>query len=143
MTITERATIQRANILKAMASLNDQDASLTPEFFEGLKNENTLIISGTRINWNGQLKRAAVDLWDTEDNNPDNAPSLWEDIAYREGIRIIPSELTVGTAFAKDELGWWGEELYRSKVDNNVYTPAQYAANWELIEESVTEPSDV
>lgn len=134
MTITERATIQRANILKAMASLNDQDASLTPEFFDGLKNENTLITSGTRINWNGQLKRAAVDLWDTEANNPDNAPSLWEDIAYREGIRIIPSELTVGTAFAKDELGWWGEELYKSLLDANTWTPEAYPAGWELVE---------
>lgn len=134
MTIIERATIQRANILKAMASLNDQDASLTPEFFEELKNENTLITSGTRINWNGRLKRAAVDLWDTEENNPDNAPALWEDIAYREGIRIIPSEITVGTAFAKDELGWWGEDLYKSLLDANTWTPEAYPAGWEFVE---------
>ena len=104
MTITEKANIQRANILKAMISLNDQDASITPEFYDRLKGEGALISAGTRINWNGRLKRAAVDLWDTVDNNPENAPTLWEDIAYREGIRIIPSELTVGTAFTKDEL---------------------------------------
>ena len=26
-----------------------------------------------------------------------------------------------------------GEVLYRSTLDNNVYTPAQYAPNWELV----------
>lgn len=135
MTITEKANIQRANILKAMISLNDQDASITPEFYDRLKGEGALISAGTRINWNGRLKRAAVDLWDTEDNNPDNAPSLWEDIAYREGIRIIPSELTVGTAFAKDELGWWGEDLYKSLLDANVWTPEAYPTGWEIVEQ--------
>lgn len=134
MTITERANIQRANILKAMMSLSDQDASITPEFYDHLKGKGALVPVGTRINWNGRLKRAAVDLWDTEANNPDNAPSLWEDIAYREGVRIIPSELTVGTAFAKDELGWWGEELYKSLLDANVWTPEAYPAGWELVE---------
>ena len=134
MTITERANIQRANILKAMMSLNDQDASITPEFYDCLKGKGDLIPVGTRINWNGRLKRAAVDLWDAEENNPDNAPSLWEDIAYREGIRIIPSELTVGTAFAKDELGWWREDLYKSLLDANTWTPEAYPAGWELVE---------
>lgn len=134
MTITERANIQRANILKAMMSLNDQDASITPEFYDHLKGEGALISVGTRINWNGRLKRAAVDLWDTEENNPENAPSLWEDIAYREGIRIIPSELTTGTAFAKDEIGWWGEDLYKSLLDSNVWTPEAYPAGWAVIE---------
>lgn len=135
MTITEKANIQRANILKAMISLNDQDASITPEFYDRLKGEGALISAGTRINWNGRLKRAAVDLWDTVDNNPENAPALWEDIAYREGIRIIPSELTTGTAFAKDELGWWGEDLYKSLLDANVWTPEAYPTGWEIIEQ--------
>jgi hypothetical protein len=133
MTIIEKANIQRANILKAMTSLNDQDASITPEFYDCLKGEGALIPVGTRINWNGRLKRAAVDLWDTIENNPDNAPTLWEDIAYREGIRIIPSELTAGTSFAKDELGWWGEDLYKSLLDANVWTPEAYPTGWQLI----------
>lgn len=52
--------------------------------------ENGLLVSaGTRIDWNGTIKRAAVDLLDTAENNPDNAPALWEDINYREGYRII------------------------------------------------------
>lgn len=131
MTITERARIQRQNLIKASQSLDDKEASITPEFFARLNNDGALISVGTRINWNGTLKRAAVDLWDTPDNNPDNAPSLWEDIAYRDGIRIIPETITSGTAFAKDELGWWGDTIYKSLREANVHTPEQYPAGWE------------
>lgn len=88
---------------------------------------------GTRINHNGVIKRAAVDLWDTPENNPDNAPSLWEDISYMDGYRIIPETITAGAAFAKDECGWWKGVLYRSLIDANVYTPEQYAAGWEIV----------
>ena len=49
-------------------------------------------------------------------------------------MRIIPDVITVTDMFAKDELGWWGEELYRSNIDNNVYTPAQYIDYWTLVE---------
>lgn len=121
-------------IMTATASVNDKTASIAPELFPRLKQDGSLVAAGSRINWNGILKRAAVDLWDTPENNPDNAPTLWEDIYYRLGYRIIPETITVGLAFAKDEIGWWGDILYRSKVDSNVYTPEQYPPNWEPVE---------
>jgi hypothetical protein len=93
-----------------------------------------LIKAGTRINWNGVLKKAAVDIWDTEANNPDNAPTLWEDINYKAGHRIIPNVITVGLAFSEGETGWWNDVLYRSKVNANVYTPDVYPDNWEVID---------
>lgn len=130
MTILEQARKYRAIIEKAMALTDDKVASEVPELSSQLKENGFLVKAGTRINWNGVLKRAAVDLWDIESNNPDNAPSLWEDIAYREGHRIIPTTITVGTAFAKDELGWWNGILYKSLIDANVYTPEQYPAGW-------------
>ena len=133
MNILERARLQRQNILIGSSSLDDKTASVTPEFFERLKGNGELVKVGTRINWNGVLKRAAVDLWDTEENNPDNAPSLWEDILYKNGIRIIPEVITVGTAFSKDELGYWKDTLYKSLIDNNVWTPDQNPSGWELV----------
>ena len=121
-------------IMVAIASVDDKTASVAPELFPRLKQDGSLVSTGSRINWNGILKRAAVDLWDTPENNPDNATTLWEDIQYRFGYRVIPETITVGLAFAKDELGWWGDILYRSKVDSNVYTPEQYPPNWEPVE---------
>ena len=123
----------RAIVEQAAASLDDQTASEGAALFPRLKADGSLVSAGTRINWNGVLKQASVDLWDTTENNPDNAPSLWTDIAYREGIRIIPETITVAQAFALDELGWWQEHVYRSTIAANVYTPDQYAAGWELV----------
>ena len=114
-------------------SIDDATASRMVDYFPALTWDGSLVKTGTRINWHGTLKQAAVDLWDTEANNPDNAPTLWADIQYRNGYRIIPETITVTTAFADGEYGWWGDTLYRSKVGSNVYTPAQYADNWEAV----------
>lgn len=122
----------RPIVMLAAQSLDDKTASDAVELFDSLRFEGSLIKAGTRINWHGTLKQAAVDLWDTEINSPDNAPALWRDIAYRQGIRVIPQTITVTEAFAKDELGWWGDVVYRSTMDANVYTPVQYPAGWEL-----------
>lgn len=124
----------RAIIETAAVSLDDKTASTAPTLFPRLKQDGSLIKAGTRINYNGSIKRAAVDLWDTEANNPDNAPTLWEDILYRDGYRIIPDVITAGTAFALNELGWWGDKLYKSLLSANVYTPEQYPNGWELQE---------
>ena len=133
MTYMEQARKLRPIIEQATESLDDQTASDSVALFPHLKGDGSLIKSGKRINWNGVLKQATVDLWDTTENNPDNAPSLWTDMAYREGIRVIPETITVAQAFALDELGWWQEHVYRRTIVANVYTPDQYAAGWELV----------
>ena len=121
----------RQIIEKAAVSLPDKEASEVPTLFPGMQYNGELIKTGTRIYWNGILKRAAVDLWNIEESNPENAPTLWEDIPYKEGYRIIPEVITIGAAFSKDELGWWKDELYKSLKDVNVYTPEQYPSDWE------------
>jgi hypothetical protein len=123
----------RPIIVQAAQSLDDKTASDAPELFGGMNYDNGLIKAGTRINWNGTLKQAAVDLWDTTDNDPDHAPVLWKDIAYKQGIRIIPETITVTEAFAKGECGWWMGELYESIIDANVYTPVQYPQGWQNV----------
>ena len=122
----------RAIVEQAAESLDDQTVSTAPTLLRKLKQDGKLVSAGTRINWVGVIKRAAVDLWDTAENTPDAAPTLWEDIDYRDGYRVIPSVITAGTAFAMDELGWWGGKLYKSKLAANVYTPEQYPAGWEV-----------
>lgn len=119
-----------ADIVKLRESATDTQASLSVNVYPTLKQDGSLIKSGTRINNNGTIIRAAVDLYDTETNSPENAPTLWETLNYKDGYRIIPEIITVGTAFSKGELGWWNDELYKSLVDSNVYTPDQYAPNW-------------
>ena len=133
MTLIELARKLRPIIERAAQSLDDKTASEGAELFPALKQNGSLVKAGTRINWNGKVKKAEVDLWDTESSNPDNAPNLWEELTYRDGIRFIPDVITVTSAFAKGERGWWNDKLYESLIDANVYTPEQYPAGWMLV----------
>ena len=129
----EEALRLRSIVEQAVTSLDDKTASTATTLFPRMQYDGSLIKAGTRIKWGKVLKRASVGLWDTEQNNPDNAPTLWEDIAYRDGYRIIPEVITATLAFSEGECGWWEDKLYRSKVNGNVYTPAVYPDNWEEI----------
>lgn len=123
----------RSLVVQGATSLDDKTVSTAPDVLPRMQYDGSAIKSGTRIYWNGAIKRAASDLWDREDQNPDNAPTLWEDVLYRDGIRIIPNQITAGLAFSENELGWWGDTLYRSLHDNNVYTPSEYPDWWEAV----------
>jgi hypothetical protein len=112
---------------------SDKVASRFVALYPSLNEDASLIKAGTRISFKGELYRARADLWDTAENSPENAPTLWDLILYRKGIRIIPEQIVTENPFTKGELGWWGDALYRSRLDTNVYTPAQYAAGWEEV----------
>lgn len=123
----------RKQIEAAALNLDDKGASMSADFYSDMSYSGNLIPAGKRINHNGKLYKAAVDLWDREDNNPDNAPSLWEKINYHNGVRIIPEIITVTTAFSLNELGYWEADgkTYKSLINANVYTPAAYPQGWE------------
>ena len=128
----EEALRLRAAMEQAAPSLDDKTASTAAEMFPALKNDGSLVRAGTRVNWRGVVKRAAVDLWDTIENDPDHAKDLWADILYRDGIRIIPEVITADKAFPKGEEGWWQGVVYISTINNNVWTPVTYPAGWEV-----------
>lgn len=131
----DKAHKLRQLIVQASQSLDDKTASEGVELFDGMKYDGSLIEVNTRIRWGNGLKRARTNLWDTEQNNPENAPDMWEDVAYRDGIRIIPKNIPAEDPFYKGDLGWWGDDLYESIAEGvNVYTPEQYPPNWELVE---------
>lgn len=129
----EEALQLRSAVEIASESLIDQTASTVPELFKKLTGSGKAIQAGTRINWNGTLKRAAVALWDREDQDPDHAPELWADLDYVDGIRKIPDVITAEQAFALDELGWRGGVVYRSLQNGNVWLPENYPAGWEAL----------
>ena len=123
----------RAAMEKAAESLDDRTASGAPDLFRRMTGSGSLVEAGTRINWNGTVKKAAAALWDREDQDPDHAPELWADLDYVDGIRKIPDVITAEQAFALDELGWRGGVVYRSLQNGNVWLPENYPAGWEAL----------
>ncbi len=135
MKISRKEILALRRLLAAfVAQADDATASIMPAMSPKLAHDGKLIKAGTRFNVGGIVWKAAVDLWDTEENSPENAPTLWAKLAYRDGYRIIPESITVAEAFASGERGWWGDVLYESTADNNVYTPEQYAPNWKAVQ---------
>ena len=122
----------RAAMVTASESLDDKTASTAPEMFGKLKQNGALVKAGTRINWNGVVKKANVDLWDTAENSPDNAPGLWSDLAFHDGYRIIPTVFTAELAFSEGETGWWEQDgcYYTANANGTVWTPAEYPSAW-------------
>lgn len=122
----------RAAMVTASESLDDKTASTAPEMFGKLKQSGALVKAGTRINWNGVVKKANVDLWDTAENSPENAPDLWSDLAFHDGYRIIPTVFTAEIAFSEGETGWWEQDgcYYTANANGTVWTPAEYPSAW-------------
>ena len=121
------------SLTKLRDSATDAQASQSVFIYPTLKETFALISAGTRINWKGSIKRAAVDLWDSPENNPDNAPDLWEDISYKEGYRVLSTQITAENTVKLDELCWYNGRLYKSLIDNNVWLPDAYPAGWEEV----------
>lgn len=135
---TRPLTLEEVQVLTIRRTVNSLDipdatASRMAEYFPELTGDGSLIKAGTKINWRGQLKKAAVDLWDTETNTPDAAPTLWADIAYKDGIRIIPDTIPATLAWMNGELGWRDGHVYKSGMDGNVYLPGTVGAPWEQL----------
>lgn len=131
----KRAVELRKSAIFGAVNFEDKQASEVVSLYPEMKYDGSLIKAGTRINFGGELFKAAGDLWDREENNPENAKTLWDKIAYHNGIRIIPEVITATTAFATDEQGYWEADgkTYKSLIDNNVYTPVAYPQGWEEV----------
>jgi len=96
--------------------------------------EGELIAAGTRIrddNDSSVIWRANTDLWNTEENSPQYAPTLWERVEYRDGIRVAPQAFTSTNAAGMGEYMWFGSELWKSTMAGNSYQPTVENAPWE------------
>jgi hypothetical protein len=124
----------REDVENAPQTLSDKAASFVPSMFPVLEGNGTLVKAGTRVYFNNKLFRTTVDLWDTENYNPLNTPTLWEEVSYIKGIRVIPEVISVTSAFSKGEQGYWSGKIYESLIDANVWTPVQYPTGWQVKE---------
>lgn len=119
--------------------LDAETNTLSVDTADAVEKDNTKPVTSAAVYTEvGTIKRAASDLWDTAQNTPDAAPALWEDIAYKQGYRIIPETITAGLAFSKGEKGWWQDELYESLLAANVWNPSVNPDGWKKITEEGT-----
>ena len=118
-------------------ALPDDLAAQHPEIYGELRNSGELVPTNKRIKWNGVVMKAKVDLWDRLDQNPENAPELWDELKFGEtGYREIPEVITTELAFGKGEIGYWPPDgkHYRAVRNGVVHNPEVYPRDWEEVE---------
>ena len=131
----KEAIYLRSIVEQAATSLDDKTASTAATLFPRLKGNGELVKAGTRINWRGTIKRAANALWDTPENDPDHAPGMWNDIEYREGLRVLTGPIPATNPVQADEICWYKDQKWRNISGvPSVYLPDEYPAGWEKVE---------
>lgn len=94
-----------------------------------------LIKVGQRIRWGDKLMAAKNDLWATDANNPDNAPTLWEEILYRDGYRVLTGAISASNPVQPGECCWENDVLYECIYHVScTYRPSEYAQAWKKVE---------
>lgn len=135
MMTKEEAYKLRSIIEKAAVSLDDKTASEGVMLFPRLKGDGSLVEYGTRINWHGTIKRAANSLWDTVENDPNHAPSMWDDIDYREGLRVLTGQIPATNPVQADEICWYKDQKWRNISGvPSVFLPDEYPNGWEKVD---------
>lgn len=119
--------------------ITDAVASTLPTLAPEMAYTGKSIPANTRIQWDygdgPVVVKAKVTLWDRADQNPANAPTLWDVLQFKDGHRIIPEVITAELAFGKGEIGYWPADgkFYKAKRAGVVHTPAAYPADWEEV----------
>ena len=130
----EKAYQLRQMIVKASASLDDEDALEAIELFP-VWQTNIDYAAGDRVRYEGVLYRClqgheAQDTW-----TPADAPSLWARVLIPDPGEIPEWEQPDSTnPYMKGDRVRFAGKIYESLVDNNVWSPADYPAGWKIVE---------
>lgn len=130
--VLEQAKAIREAMGKVTATLTDEQALEVKELYP-LWAVDTAYTVDFVVRHNGKLYRClqahtSQDAW-----TPDATPALWVEIAPAGEYREIKDNMLPTEAFALGEIGWYKEKdnLWKSLIDANTYTPETYPAGWE------------
>lgn len=135
MTLRDLAYKLRPLIEKAAAGLDDADAAEAPALFPmWLPTEHYLV--GERRRYENVLYKCLQEHDAQESWTPVDAPSLWAKVLIPDPDVIPDWEQPDSTNpyMTGDKVRYNGK-VYRSLIDNNVWSPDAYPAGWEEVSE--------
>lgn len=137
MTPQEKARALRPYIVKASASLDDEDALTAIELFDVWK-PNTAYAADTRIRYGDKLYRVVQSHTSQSDWTPDVTPALYTEVAKPGEIPVWRQPTGSQDAYNTGDRVYFpyaDSWIYESTIDNNVWSPTDYPAGWKLISE--------
>lgn len=132
MMTREHAYKLREMIVKASASLPDEDALTAQELFDSWKTD-MAYTTDTRLRYEGKLYKVLQDHTSQSDWTPDITSSLYVEVAEPGTIPVWKQPTGSTDAYMKGDKVHFPTEsdpVYISIVDNNVWSPDVYG--WEL-----------
>lgn len=137
MTLIEKARALRRKIETLSASLDDEQALETIELFPAWKAD-AIYTAGDRVRYNDVLYKVLQGHTSQADWTPDTAVSLYVRVLIPDP-EVIPvwEQPSAENAYMKGDKVYFPtaeDDIYESTIDNNVWSPADYSADWKLVE---------
>ena len=132
----EHAYKMREMLHKASASLPDEDALEAVELFP-LWGAGIAYEADQRIRYGEKLYRCVQDHTSQAGWEPPAVPALFSEVAKPGEIPVWRQPTGAQDAYMIGDKVWYPEKdttVYRSTIDNNVWSPADYPAGWEVVE---------
>ena len=87
------------------------------------------------FNTSGLLYKCNIGHTTQDDWPPETTPNLWTEVAEIGEYREIKDNMLPTEAFALGEIGWYKgkDNLWKSLIPANTYTPETYPSGWEKV----------
>lgn len=134
MTLIEKARHLRAMIEKAAAGLGDEDALEAVELFPAWAADTAYTV-GQRLRHGGKLYRCEQAHTSQAGWEPPNVPALWTEVALPGEIPVWRQPTGAQDAYMMGDRVHYPDAdspVYRSLIDGNVWSPADYPQGWEV-----------
>lgn len=131
----QKALALRALLVKASASLSDEDALEAVELFDAWQMD-TFYDLGVRLRYGGKLYRVEQAHTSQADWLPDSTPALYTEVAKPGEIPVWRQPTGAQDAYmAGDKVHYPDADgpVYVSTIDNNVWSPDAYPQGWEVV----------
>ena len=115
-------------------NISEEDAKAHKGLFEAWATDTHYEVGAMRQH-EGNLYKCLQSHTSQENWTPDATPALWVEIAAPNEYREIKDNMLPTEAFALGEIGWYKEKdnLWKSLIAANNYTPETYPAGWEQV----------
>lgn len=128
----ERAYALRQMIVKASASLADDDALEAIELFPVWQPDTDYAVD-VRVRYGDHLYRCVQAHHSQTDWTPSATPALWTEVARPGEIPVWRQPTGAQDAYMKGDRVHYPDAdsfIYESIIDNNVWSPDEYPAGW-------------
>ena len=124
----------RESMDAAGAMLTDEQAAAVPALYSAWET-GTAYNAGDRRTYGGVLYKCLQAHTSQDDWTPDVAVSLWAVVLIPDP-EVIPDWVQPDStnAYMKGDKVRYNGVVYRSLIDNNVWSPDAYPACWEIVE---------